>query len=72
MPWDQIFVALIVLAAAVYLVRRNLRRRSSCGDCGSGCGDGATRKTRAPSHDLIQLELRPAPRRDVEDLASRN
>jgi hypothetical protein len=65
MGWDQIFVYLIVAAAAAYLAWRNFGRRSkgSCGGCNACPGASTAPKAEPPASPLVQLELKPPPRR---------
>jgi hypothetical protein len=62
MPWDQILVYAIILAAALYLAR-GLFRRAKSDACGGGChGCGPTTQPNvgeAPKSDLVQLDVIP-------------
>lgn len=62
MGWDQVLVYFIVIAAALYLLRRSLTRRRS--GCDTGCGNCpvTTPEPKQPPAGLIQIETKPRKR----------
>ena len=64
-PWEQVAVFAIIVAALAYLVRSALRRgdEGGCGGChGCGSSDKSSNESPAPA-PLVQIELTPPRKR---------
>jgi hypothetical protein len=64
--WQTITVALIILAALVYVGRRGLSRlrsfnaaKAGAASCETGCGKCETSQTAAPLKTIVQIQRSP-------------
>lgn len=58
-PWDQLVMWLIGLAAALYLARQAVHKRKNpgCGGCGTSCSTSAEKTAVPVTPRLVQIEM---------------
>ena len=64
-PWDQLVMWLIGLAAVLYLARQVVSKRKNpgCGGCGTSCSSTSEKSSAPVATNLVQIDMTRPPRR---------